>query len=262
MNQADLNALMHAVLDNEATLGEARELDRVLAADPAARARFDDLKRLFDGLSGVPKAFPPEGLVASVIARLPPASARRDGSHQPFSQSGVIRQTSTEVEIPGRIPGDSEQVHRLSQPGPSFRGDNMSEQKIGSKRKVWIGVSIAVAAVVVASQYVDFPPSGKDVSGTIVPAVRYQAAQPTAADVKVGDTTAGSGSAGSPAAAGNAADAARGDASRGDAARGDAARGDAARGDAARGDAARGDAARGDAARGDASRGDAAKKGN
>jgi len=151
----------------------------------------------------------------------------------------------------------------------------MSEQKIGSKRKVWIGVSIAVAAVVVASQYVDFPPSGKDVSGTIVPAQRYQAAQPTAADVKLGNSTAGSGQT-APATAGNAADAARGagDAARGGA--GDAARGgsaDAARGggaDAARGggaDAARGggvDAARGggaDAARG-GSQGDAAKKGN
>ena len=59
----------------------------------------------------------------------------------------------------------------------------MSESKIGilgNRRKVWIGISVAIASVVVAAQYFDFPPSGKDGSGTIVPAQRYRAAQPTA----------------------------------------------------------------------------------
>jgi anti-sigma factor RsiW len=65
MNISELDQLMHAVLDGEATPAEASELDRQLAADPAARERFDDLKWLFDGFRRVPKAFPPEGLVAA-----------------------------------------------------------------------------------------------------------------------------------------------------------------------------------------------------
>ena len=62
---------MHAVLDGEATPAEAGELDRLLAADPAARARFDDWSGCSTGSRRVPKAFPPEGLVAAVMAEIP-----------------------------------------------------------------------------------------------------------------------------------------------------------------------------------------------
>ena len=63
----------------------------------------------------------------------------------------------------------------------------MSEQKSGSKRKIWIGGAIAAAAVVlVMSSGIDFPPGTKDTSGTIVPATRYKATQNTAEDVKLG----------------------------------------------------------------------------
>ena len=63
----------------------------------------------------------------------------------------------------------------------------MSEQKGGSKRKIWIGGAIAAAAVVlVLSSGIDFPPGTKDTSGTIVPATRYKAPQNTAEDVKLG----------------------------------------------------------------------------
>jgi len=71
MNATELTHLMHAVLDGEADAGEAAVLERHLASDPAAREEFDALRRLFDGLSRVPKAYPPEGLVASVMAQLP-----------------------------------------------------------------------------------------------------------------------------------------------------------------------------------------------
>ena len=63
---------------------EAIELERLLAADPAARAEFDELRRLFAGLAGIPKAFPPEGLVASVMAELPRQSPRRSRLVQLF----------------------------------------------------------------------------------------------------------------------------------------------------------------------------------
>ncbi len=58
-------ALMHAVLDGEATPAEAAELERVLAADPAARAEFDALRRLFGVLARVPRLDPPAGLADS-----------------------------------------------------------------------------------------------------------------------------------------------------------------------------------------------------
>ena len=180
--------MMHAVLDGEAGPGEAGELERLLAADPAAKARFDDLKRLFDGLAAVPKAFPPEGLVASVMAALPHQAPRRNRLAQLFQPWGVIRATSKEARVSN--PGMSATVQRVSEPGPLFRGTQMNEQKSGSfnKRKVWIGVAAAVAAVaiVAATGGIDFSSTGKDAIGTIVPAERYRAPQLTADDVKLG----------------------------------------------------------------------------
>ena len=53
----------------------------------------------------------------------------------------------------------------------------MSEQNNGSfgNRKIWIGVGIAAAAVIVTVSTGIFPPSGSDTAGTIVPAQRYRA---------------------------------------------------------------------------------------
>ena len=93
--------LMHLVLDGEATPGESQDLAHLLASDPAARAQYDDLQRLFDGLKAVPKAFPPAGLVSSVMASLPADSPARPGRQtrvrQLFSRPSVIGATSTEV---------------------------------------------------------------------------------------------------------------------------------------------------------------------
>ncbi len=177
MNIFELDLLMQAVLDGEATPSEAGELDRHLAADPAARERFEDLKRLFEGLRRVPKAFPPEGLVAAVTAAVPQRPVGRQGLRQLFSRSRVIRQVSMGPR--GTSPGGSARVHQVSQPGPLLRGNTMNEQKSGfiGKRTVWIGAGITAVAVVLVLQYVDFPPCGKDVSGTIVPAQRYRATQ-------------------------------------------------------------------------------------
>ena len=119
----------------------------------------------------------------------------------------------------------------------------MSEEKSGSfgKRKIWIGGGIAAAAVILAvSSGVDFPPGSKDTVGTIVPAVRYRAEQPTAADVKLGDTTVGAGQT-APASAGNAADAARGELAKGELAKGELAKGELAKGELAKGELAKGE---------------------
>ena len=78
----------------------------------------------------------------------------------------------------------------------------MSEDKNGSfgKRKFWIGGGIAAAAVILAvSSGIDFPPSGKDTVGTIVPAQRFRADQPATSGV------AGGGQSGTASPQGNTA---------------------------------------------------------
>ena len=194
MKYSEYTPLMHAVLDGEASPGESAELTRLLAADPAARAEFDELQQLFEGLKAIPQPFPPEGLVYSVMAGLPAYSPQRPtrfgGVRQLFSRSRVIGTTGEHsTEAPGSFPGTSATVHPISHRGPHFRGEkNMSEQNTSSvgNRKIWIGAGVAAAAVIVAVSTGVLPPSGKDTAGTIVPAQRYQAAQPTAADVKLG----------------------------------------------------------------------------
>jgi len=176
-----LTELMHTVLDGEATPDEARELDRRLAADPAARAEFEALRSLFDGLSHVPQVYPPEGLVASVMAGVSQPRIARDDLSQPFAPGRVIG--SDLREDPDSDPGKSANAH--------FRSNEMSQEKGGSKRKIWIGGAIAAAAAVLAiSSGIDFPPGGKDTAGTIVPAQRYRATQPGAEEVKLGGQSA------------------------------------------------------------------------
>src|SRR4029450_13325160 len=132
----------------------------------------------------------PEGLVASVMAGLPRQSPRRSRLVQLFMPTRVIRSTSEEarVQTPGTLTASH---HEL---GPSFRGANMSEQRRGSfGKKIWIGGGLAVAAAAIAVfSGVEVPPTGKDVSGTIVPAQRYRADQPSAGDVKLGVQAGGS----------------------------------------------------------------------
>ncbi len=189
MKTADHDRLMQAVLDGEATPGESAELERLLAADPVARARFEEWRVLFDGLSRMPHGFPPEGLVAAVMADLPREAPPRAGADQRFMPPGVIAASSKESRVTSR--GTSTTVHAISQTGPFTRGAQMSEQqRTFSKTKVWIGVAVAVAAIAVGSQFVDYPPKGQDATGTIAPAQRYRAAQPTADDVKLGNPSA------------------------------------------------------------------------
>ena len=130
MNHTDLLRLMHTVLDGEANAGEKAALERHLAGDPLAQAEFDELSRLFDGLAKIPKAYPPEGLVASVMAQVPHSTAGQGRLRQPFSRPRVIGADSR--ESPDTIPGKSTGTPRLSRQGPYFRSDNMSEQKSGS----------------------------------------------------------------------------------------------------------------------------------
>jgi len=191
MNNSERARLMHTVLDGEATEAEARELDRLLAADPSARTEFEHLRQLFDGLRRVPKAFPPEGLVAAVMANIPQNEPPQGRPDQLSLRSRVIGVAWMKAR--GTSPGKSATDLPAHQPGIYLREWKMNEQNSSPSRKrnVLIGGAIAIAAALVALSYtIDFPPGAQNTVGTIVPAQRFRATQPTADEIKVGGQAA------------------------------------------------------------------------
>ena len=180
MNAAATTRLMHAVLDGEATPAETHELDRLLDADAALRERYAEWQTMFDAMQRMPRAYPPEGLVAAVMANIPHSPAR-PGS-QLSAQSRVIGVTSDSHRA---IPESSAPILR-SPRAMAPPGGYMSDQQTNpsSKRKIWIGAGIAAIAVIVVGGYaLDVPPASKDAVGTIVPAQRFVAPQNTAVDL-------------------------------------------------------------------------------
>src|SRR5204862_2522385 len=142
-------------------------------------AEFDSLRALFDELKGLPQAFPPEGMVASVMAGLPPP--------QLSAPSRVISKTTQ--AFPGNIAGSpiSDMARRASRSVLFSGSKRMNEQKSGARGKravIWVGGGIAALAVIlVATSGIDFPPGGTNTSGAIVPAQRFRAEQPATSDV-------------------------------------------------------------------------------
>jgi anti-sigma factor RsiW len=167
-----LTELMHAVLDGEASDAEARELELRLSAEPAARAEFEDWKRLFEALDAMPKEHAPEGLVASVTSAMPEAPGAAGVANQPFPGRRVLGHTSFGI-------------YRQA-PTRSITMTEQSSRRIFAHRKAWLGAGIAAAvAVVVAQIAFDFP-LPKDVVGTVIPAQRYRAAQNGSEQVQLG----------------------------------------------------------------------------
>ena len=205
MNDRERARLMDAVLDGEATPAETRNLDRLLASDSTARDQFEQLKKVFEALRGMPAAFPPEGMVAAILANIPQNRSAQVPGDQLSSRSRVIGTDTKEVR--GTIPGKSIKGPPVHQPVPSLREWNMNEASSSSRRRnVLIGGSIAIAAALLAVAYTtDFPPGAQNVVGTIVPAQRFKAAQPVMDDLKAG---AQAGSQAVPLQAGSAANAA------------------------------------------------------
>ncbi len=189
MNPSNLTELFHTVLDGEASDEEARELEQRMAGDSGIRAAFEDLKRLFDGLARVPMAFPPEGLVAAVMANIPQNGPPRRDDDQLLPVQGVIGSDTN--RIGGAASRKMSGVRRVSQPWVFSRGAKMNEQNSGfsRNRKMWIAGAIGAAVAVIAVSSL-FEPStgGKDTAGTIVPAQRYQASQNMGQDVQGGGT--------------------------------------------------------------------------
>ena len=190
MKPSELTTLMHAVLDGEATPAETRELERHLAAEPEARAEFDSLRALFDELKGVPQAFPPEGMFASVMAGL--------SSHQLSAPSRVI--SKTRPAFTGNLAGSPISDTARASRSVVFSGrERMNEQKSGprfNRKVIWVGGGIAALAVIlVASSSFDFPPG--NTSGAIVPAQRFRAEQPATTSVSApGQSQSAQGTAG------------------------------------------------------------------
>ncbi len=166
MNKPAATDLMHAVLDGEATPEQIRDLDLLLARDPAARAEFDELRALFDDLARVPQPEPPENLQQRILAH----------ANQLLATPGVI--------------GSSTHRTGLTKLISSLRRNIMADNdRSGSDmKKIWMGGAVAAAAVV-AIVVLQFGPGGKptekDVVGTVMPAQRYRAEQPTSSDVQV-----------------------------------------------------------------------------
>ena len=187
MPSTELRMLMQAVLDGEASPAEVAELNRVLAASPAAREEFDQFKQLFSDLSEMPRKHPPEGLVAAVRAALPAVSS----SDQLSGVSRVLRPSSEGIYPGGDVPVSAEQQTSEHQPHPQLRRFPMTQPHppYSAKRKAWIGAGIALVAVAIVVRYgFDTVPKSEDVAGTVVAAQRYRAPQ-GAADIKLGDQT-------------------------------------------------------------------------
>ncbi len=172
LKQTPLTELMYAVLDGEASAAEARELEMRLAAEPAARAEFEDWKRLFEALGAVPKEHAPEGLVASITSAMPEAPGSAGVANQPFPGRRVLGHTSSGIS--SRVPTRSVTM------------TEQSSRRIFAHRKAWLGGGIAAAAAVVVAQIAFDFPLPKDVVGTVIPAQRYRAAQNGSEQVQLG----------------------------------------------------------------------------
>ena len=170
MKTTHIDELMHAVLDGEASEPQARELERALAADPAAKARFEELKRLFMALEGVPEATPPADIVERILARTRVPPPPHSGPDQLFGISRVR-------EAFGQL----------------LTGGTMSQPQNGNarRRNIWIGIGLAAVGAVLFGHYVLEIPQGADnLSGTVVPAQRYRSDQQVKpSDVRLGDQT-------------------------------------------------------------------------
>jgi hypothetical protein len=88
-----LERLMDDVLDNSATAAEAAHLDTVLARDPEARARFEELQGMYRVLAEVPEETPPSDLRTAVINELRVSSSYRARPAPAFAgaRNGLVR---------------------------------------------------------------------------------------------------------------------------------------------------------------------------
>lgn len=184
MRFTELQLLMHSVLDGEATPDEAADLERQLAASPAARTEFEQLRHLFDDLARVPRQHPPEGLVASLQATLAGIPQPGERAVQLSPAFRVLAGHPGAIDMRGDSP--LKQQHQPSSPQRSLPM-TQPHPPYSAKRKAMVGGGLAIVAALIVWQF-GFDPTlrSEDVAGTVVPAQRYRAPQ-GAADIKLGD---------------------------------------------------------------------------
>jgi hypothetical protein len=122
-----LTELIHAVLDGEASDSEARELELRLAADPAARAEFDEWQGLFQALREMPKEYAPEGWSPPSRPRCPPQSAPSAVRANLFASRRVLGYTSSRIP---RNPASAMRRDPATDPTDQERLDEPAEQQI------------------------------------------------------------------------------------------------------------------------------------
>ncbi|MCC6350502.1 MAG: hypothetical protein IT347_13015 [Candidatus Eisenbacteria bacterium] len=90
MSDELLDDLIQRTLEGDASAAERERLESRMAADPAARGRYDELSRVFQALAGVRAAEPPAGLRDEVLRAVrgaapawAPAAARTGQSASP-----------------------------------------------------------------------------------------------------------------------------------------------------------------------------------
>lgn len=186
MLTAATTELMHAVLDGEASQAQEQALQRLLREDPHASAEYARLSLLFADLGRVPQRQPPEGLVAAVMAAVGTQTRRANEQNQLSSKPRVFS------AAPRDYISRSSSNRLINRLAAFLRSIDMSDPQPRSPfgtRKLWIGGATAAAVLLVWQFGFSQAPAEKDVMGTIAPAERYRAAQPT--DIKVGTPTGG-----------------------------------------------------------------------
>jgi hypothetical protein len=173
---------IQAVLDGSATAAELVEFERLLATDPSAREELTSWRRLYESLSQVVPAHPPEGLAAQIANAIPDyrraEPANRASAGQPFSRPAVLAAGhSSDRRLAYTVRSTFRRLGRSS--------NHEEVHDMNSKRKIWVGGGMAVVALAVAAFVFDYPPGSEDALGTIVPAERYRAPQANGTDIKV-----------------------------------------------------------------------------
>ena len=186
MKHTELTECIQAVLDGVATPDQARELERQLAVDAAARAEFAQWQRLFVALGRAPQASPPEGLVAAVTAAADAHLQIARCRDQLLDRPAVIAYRRPESR--GEASRFRAIFRRSDRPDSTRESGIMSEQQSSGfgNRKLWAGGAVMLVAVGVAMVAFDLPPRSSDVVGTVAPAERYRAPQSGAEAVQLG----------------------------------------------------------------------------
>src|SRR4030095_5796627 len=139
----------------------------VIAADPAARAQYEELRALFLTLDRVPGKEPPPALIERILG------------NQPIQSDSGLEWKNSRSSTPGHRATDQ----LIPQPGPFFRENTKMSEQQKNKRGLFIagGLAVAVAVAVVGHFAFDIPSTDSAV-GTISPAQRHRADQPSAGD--------------------------------------------------------------------------------